>query len=204
MTKLFKLLTLIIMTSTIACTDRTPPSEWSQQEIDKWFAKGEWKNGWDVQPDSSIDRRALAISYHKNPERWNKAFAFLKMHDLSAIQAKRYDIQPDTLFAMVNEYTTRSPEESNYEAHKKYIDIQYLVKGEEMIGIAPLSEITDTAQDYDAGKDIGFYKVSSDNKRFANHERFFIFFPNDAHKPNLHPGDSSSEVRKVVVKVMED
>ena len=192
------------MAGIIGCADNTPPSEWSQQKIDKWYSKGEWLNGWDVKPDSSIDKKALAIAYFKNPERWKKAFAFLKMHDLSSIHTRKYEILKDSLFVMVSDNITKSPDAYNYEAHKKYIDIQYVAKGEEMIGIAPLSDITATTQVYDVENDYGLYTVSTDNIRFANHERFFIFFPNDAHMPNLNAGDSSSKVRKVVVKLMVD
>ncbi len=203
MNKIFKFLIIMSLAGISGCANEQDPSEWSQEKLDNWYDKGEWLNGWSVTPDVSIDKRTLAVAYYKNPERWNKAFAFLKMHNLSSIRPKRYDLQNDSLFVLVNEYTTHPAEESNYEAHKKYIDIQYVVQGEELIGIAPINAITDTVQEYDADEDIGFYKVSSDMKHVANSESFFIFFPADAHKPNLNPGDSASEIRKVIVKVME-
>ncbi|HEY5534887.1 MAG TPA: hypothetical protein VIL99_08150, partial [Ignavibacteria bacterium] len=46
------------------------PTTWSSKQVDKWFAKGEWSQGWTVTPDASINKRELAISYFKNKERW--------------------------------------------------------------------------------------------------------------------------------------
>ena len=54
------------------------PSTWSNKQIDKWFAKGQWAEGWTITPDASINKRELAVLYFKNKERWAKAFKFLK------------------------------------------------------------------------------------------------------------------------------
>ena len=72
----------------------------------------QWLNGWEVQPDSTIDRRALAVAFFKYPERWNKAFEFLKSNELDTLAAGRHDIDDDNLFASVSEYTTQCPAES--------------------------------------------------------------------------------------------
>ena len=69
---------LISFLDTIGCKSSQDPSRWSSSKIDKWFEKGEWLNGWTVSPDASINRKEFAVSYFKNKERWNKAFAFLK------------------------------------------------------------------------------------------------------------------------------
>ena len=104
-------------------------STWSSKKIDKWFEKGEWLNGWTVSPDASINRKTFAVSYFKNKERWDKAFTFLKNSDLSKLEIKRYDIDGDNLYAPVSEYLTKNEEDAKFEAHQKYIDIQYVVSG---------------------------------------------------------------------------
>jgi YhcH/YjgK/YiaL family protein len=199
-------LIIIVMASLSAlsgCSGNSDPALWSSKKIDKWFEKGDWLNGWQIKPDQSINRKALAISYFKNKERWDKAFNFLKNNDLSELELKRYDIDDNNLYAPVSEYLTKNEEDARYEAHQKYIDIQYVVSGKELIGVAPLSHKKDVLEPYDALKDIEFLTVTNGENRLATPDRFFLFFPEDAHRPGLKDGENSS-VRKIVVKVKID
>lgn len=191
------------MATLSGCTGNSDPSAWSAQKTDKWFEKGDWLNGWQVQPDQSINRKAFAISYFRNKERWDKAFIFLKSSDLTALELKRYDIDGDNLYAPVSEYLTKNEEDARYEAHQKYIDIQYVISGKELIGVAPMSQKNDVLEAYDSTKDIEFLTVTGGENRPALPDKFFIFFPDDAHRPGLKDGENSP-VRKVVVKVKID
>lgn len=182
------------------CSGNEDPSTWSSKQTDDWFEKGEWLNGWQIKPDESINRKAFAVSYFKNKERWDKAFSFLKSNDLNELELKRYDIDGDDLYAVVSEYLTKNEEDARYEAHKKYIDIQYVIKGSELIGVAPLSQKQDLLQAFDESNDIEFFTVTGGENRLATPDRFFIFFPDDAHRPGLKEGENSI-VRKIVVKL---
>lgn len=185
------------------CKESTDPSTWSSEKIDKWFEKGEWKGGWQINPDASINRKALAVSYFKYKDRWDKAFAFLKDNDLTQMELKRFDIDGDIVFAPVSEYMTKTEEAALYEAHRRYLDIQYVVSGKELIGIAPLSQTKDILEPYDDTRDIMFMTVNGGKNLEANPGKFFIFFPDDVHRPGLRDGDSTL-VRKVVVKIRLD
>jgi YhcH/YjgK/YiaL family protein len=185
------------------CSGNADPAGWSSKQIDKWFEKGDWLNGWQVDPDQSINRKEFAVSYFKNRERWDKAFSFLKSTDLSGLELKRYDIDGDNLYAPVSEYQTKNEEDARYEAHQRYIDIQYVVSGKEMIGVAPMSQKKDVLEPYDSTRDIEFLTVSGGENRLAMPDRFFIFFPEDAHRPGLKDTENSP-VRKIVVKVRVD
>ena len=191
------------MATLSGCTGSSDPSAWSAQKIDTWFEKGDWLNGWQVKPDQSVSRKAFAVSYFKNKERWDKAFIFLKSNDLTALELKRHDIDGDNLYAPVSEYLTKNEEDARYEAHQKYIDIQYVVSGKELIGVAPMSQKKDVLEAYDSTKDIEFLTVTGGENLLAMPDRFFIFFPDDAHRPGLKDGENSP-VRKVVVKVKID
>jgi YhcH/YjgK/YiaL family protein len=200
------LLIIIVMASLSVlsgCSGNSDPALWSRKKIDKWFDKGDWLNGWQVKPDQSINRKAFATSYFKNKERWDKAFNFLKSNDISELELKRYDIDGNNLYAPVSEYLTKNEEDARYEAHQKYIDIQYVVSGKELIGVAPVSQKKDELEPYDATKDVEFLTVAHGENHLAIPDRFFIFFPEDAHRPGLKDGESSL-VRKVVVKVKID
>lgn len=179
------------------------PSGWSSLEIDDWFEKGEWKEGWSVLPDSSVDRKAFAVSYFNDIEKWKKAFSFLgKMHG-KTIENKRYEIDKDRVYAIASSYTTKNEADAQYEAHRRYIDIQYVAVGNELIGCCALSNQKENIQLYDAAKDIEFFTVSGGKNLKASPEKFFIFFPSDAHRPGLKDG-KNSEVQKMVVKVIVD
>ena len=200
------LLIIIVMASLSAlsgCSGSSDPSLWSRKKIDKWFEKGDWLNSWQVKPDQSINRKAFIVSYFKNKERWDKAFNFLKSNNLSGLEIRRYDIDGNNLYAPVSEYLTKNEEDARYEAHQKYIDIQYVVSGRELIGVAPMSQKKDVLEPYDATKDVEFLTVTSGENHLATPDRFFIFFPEDAHRPGLKDTENSP-VRKIVVKVKID
>ncbi|MGD0343260.1 MAG: YhcH/YjgK/YiaL family protein, partial [Bacteroidales bacterium] len=145
----------------------------------------------------------LAKAYYKNSARWDKAFAFLKDNDLKKLELKRYDLDGDNLYVTISEYTTKNLEETKYEVHKKYVDIQYIVTGSELIGIAPLTSQDATLQPYNATKDVEYLTVKKGVMVQATPAKFFIFFPEDAHMPSLKDG-ANSPVRKAVVKVRID
>ncbi len=179
------------------------PGKQDEKKTDRWFETKEWLNGWNVTPDGSINRKEFALSYNSHRDRWSKAFEFLKNSDLRNMELKRYDIEGDNVYAMVSEYVTKDPRDAHYEAHKKYIDIQYVVSGKERMGIAPLSAKQSVIQPYDPVKDVEFMTVAGGREEPANPGKFFILFPDDAHMPGLMDG-AKETVRKVVVKIRVD
>lgn len=177
------------------------PSQWNSRDIDKWFEKGEWLEGWKVKPDASVNRKAFAVSYHKDINKWRKAFTFLREINYDEIEFRRYEIDNEKVYAIASNYLTKNENECNYEAHRKYIDIQYVFKGSELIGLAGIKQKTNTLVSYDAAKDIEFMTVSEGINLKASPNTFFIFFPEDAHRPGLKDGESPT-VGKVVVKLV--
>ena len=178
------------------------PENWSDKELSAWFSSGKWKHNWNVIPDGSINQKELAIQYHKNPDRWEKAFTFLKTENLETIDLGRYELDGENLYINVDEYLTKDEDVTDFEAHRKYIDIQYLVSGEEKIGVIPLGKTTEITP-YDNSRDVSFMSAENSNYQVATPERFFIFFPDDAHRPGVK-SKSNSKVRKVVVKIKID
>lgn len=184
-----------------ACTPQKSktPEQWSEKELGDWFSKGEWKQGWDALPDESVNQKEFARLYFENPERWDKAFQFLSDQNLAELEKGRYELEGADLFVNVDEYVTRNEEDVLFEAHKKYADIQVLVAGEEKIGILPLEKTTVTIP-YDEEKDIMFLTADGKNYRIAKPGKFFLLFPEDAHRPTVKSSENSP-VKKIVVKV---
>ena len=198
---LFILITGVIGFS--GCKSSNDPSSWTSSEADKWFDRKEWLNGWSITPDASINRKEFAVYYFKNRERWDKAFAFLKDNDLSKLEVKRYDIDGDNLYASVSEYITKNEEDARFEAHRNYIDIQYVIDGAEQMSITPLSGKKEELVPYDPAKDVEFMTVDKTESYEATPDRFFIFLPSDIHRPSVKTGENKN-VRKVVVKLRID
>lgn len=130
-----------------------------------------------------------------------KAIAWLQHTDLAALPIGRQEIDGDKLYALVNEYTTESKEKRRAEAHRKYVDVQYIVKGSESIGYAPLQDGLEVLEDKLAEKDAIFYKnPAGEVEFFLDAGMFAVLFPWEVHRPNCSRGEASS-VRKVVMKI---
>jgi biofilm protein TabA len=132
--------------------------------------------------------------------RFAAAFQFLQQ--LPADQSPgRYPLDGDDCFALVQAYATKPLAEAKFEAHRKYIDIQFIQSGGETILWAPLATLTETVQPYAPEKDVTFYAtpphVTPVHLRAGD---FTIFFPEDGHAPGLGC-NGFSEVRKTVMKI---
>ena len=123
------------------------------------------------------------------------------LHQLSPdIAPGTYQLTP-RVKAIVSEYETKVKNEVGFEAHRKNIDIQYLLKGEERIACMPIEKLTET-EPYSEEKDVAFYAaegVAAQTMTIGG-GYFAIFFPQDGHMPQLSV-DEPKVVKKVVVKV---
>ncbi len=91
-----------------------------------------------------------------------------------------------------------SPREKvQLEAHRRFIDIHVPLKGTETIGWAPVGALRYERQPYDAGSDVAFYADSAHSMLHVKVGQMAIFFPDDAHAPNIGLGTH----RKLCIKV---
>lgn len=127
------------------------------------------------------------------------AFDYLRRTDFSRLGVGRHPIDGDRVYAMVQRYQPKPISEAKWEAHRKYLDVQYVASGSERIGYAPLRKDMPVKQEYDADKDYILYDADGDF--FAVRAGgFAIFGPQDVHAPCLLLNGSAEEVCKVVVK----
>ena len=128
-------------------------------------------------------------------------FAFIKTCSADTKHG-RHAIAGEDAYASVFSYDTKPQNEGVYEAHRKQIDVQILLKGRESVYVTDIDGLS-VRTEYDEEKD---YALFNDPERRPGAapltEGFFaVFFPNDAHKPSLHYGASSENVKKMVVKI---
>jgi YhcH/YjgK/YiaL family protein len=138
------------------------------------------------------------------------AFDFLKRDDFNSLSCGTYELETSqetgekTVFAMIQD-TDLVPFEGECqraEAHKKYIDVQSPITGEETYGIA-IIDPSDPDFDFDVEKDVGFKSMPTEPKTLQPGE-FAIFMPHcGAHLP-CRTLSSPHKIRKVVVKVLAD
>lgn len=127
---------------------------------------------------------------------------YLEETDFSSVENGKYEILSDKVYAIVQDYSSKLKSEAKFEAHRKYIDIQYVIKGEELMGVANTDDFTEAVA-YDGEKDIVFLEPKSDcSQDFVkvSEKEFVIFTPNDAHMPSIAVC-KPDYVKKVVVKV---
>jgi YhcH/YjgK/YiaL family protein len=103
--------------------------------------------------------------------------------------------------AIVSTYQTASPGEKRFEAHRRYIDLQYVAQGEEAIHVAPVSTLK-TAVEYDGTGDAIFFQDPASYETITLRAgSFAVFYPEDAHRPGMTSGGGQNAVRKIVVKI---
>jgi YhcH/YjgK/YiaL family protein len=137
----------------------------------------------------------------KSSANLDQALAYLQSADIHRLADGRYAIDGDRVYALVQSYDTLVTE-AQFEAHRRYIDIQYIAIGSERMDWLPVEQMTIT-QDYQTEKDVckgvdaGGLAVSA----LVRAGQAAIFFPEDAHAPKLAVGQPEA-VRKIVIKVV--
>ena len=145
----------------------------------------------------TIDNTRLYIGLHAG---FAKAFEILTDKTLAKKQDGKYSVDGDKIYYTIQRYTTKPLNEGNLEAHRKYIDIQFLLEGVEILGYAPLKGLT-TAEVYNPQKDIAFFNTPKEITKVKLEPGLFcILFPDDAHLPCRQLA-GPAEVRKVIIKI---
>ena len=146
-----------------------------------------------------IDTLTNASKYQSLNSGIAKAFDWLQQTDLNELEPGKYLIDEENIFAIVQEYQTLDSDNEQMEAHKKYIDVQYMIKGKEMVGLSLLNNQT-ISKEYNDETD--FMLVADAPSFFAplTEGNFMIFYPTDLHMPCIKIEETAT-VKKVVIKV---
>lgn len=143
-----------------------------------------------------IENRRIYENLHVG---FSSAFDFIEKAVSEGLGVGRYDIDGDRVYAMVQEYETRE-DWALFEAHRRYIDIQFIVSGSEYMECTDICNCKDHTP-YDVEKDAGFYTLCGLKRGIEMLDGdFVIFYPHDAHRPTLRLGECK-QVKKVVVKI---
>jgi biofilm protein TabA len=197
MKKIF-LLASLFFSFGIVISAQSTKTDWSNHKAKKWFKKKEYLNGLSITPHSSIDKNQFAKQYHLNQAAWDKAFAYLKNTDLKTLSNGRHVIDGDNVFAIVTEAPTKDYDKTAFESHRKYIDLQYVITGEENMAKTLVSSVR-VSKPFDEATDLANY--TGEGKIYTVPAgSFMLFFPTEAHRPNITPG-GNKVVKKIVIKI---
>src|SRR3990172_955374 len=130
-----------------------------------------------------------------------KAIDFLQSPDIHYLPDGRVDIDGEHVFALVQRYETVLADNPRFEYHRTYMDIQYIVSGEEILGWAPAGRMV-ISEAYDTEKDVCFGTVPKGEITpvYLQAGQVAVLYPEDGHAPKLAAG-SPSAVIKIVVKI---
>jgi YhcH/YjgK/YiaL family protein len=148
-----------------------------------------------------VDRLGNPATVASLPPRLRQALEYLRVTDTASAPVGRHDIDGDRLFALVQEYTTREPAQCAWEAHRRYIDVQYVVSGVERMGYVNIEEARER-EAYDSARDVAFFEPGEDFVTIRA-GMLAIFGPEDVHSPCGAAG-APRTVRKVVIKSAVD
>lgn len=149
-----------------------------------------------------VDTLANHHIYQSLNPRIATALAHLATTDFSQLPVGNYPLDGDDIFVIVNDYQTKPQSTEPFEVHQKYIDVQYVVSGEEEFGYLPLADQTPSKPYFDKHDYAEFdYESNKENASYIQLKAgmFALFFPGDMHMPGT--SDTPTAVRKVVIKV---
>jgi YhcH/YjgK/YiaL family protein len=137
------------------------------------------------------------------PKAIQKAIQYLKENDLVAMNPGRYELDGDNMILQVLDVKTDDRINLRPEVHCAYIDVQFLAKGEEKIGIYPDMGDNEIDEDLLETRDLIFYKTNENAREtYLEMEEgsYAVFYPHDVHIPAIAKEESMT-IRKIVIKV---
>ncbi len=109
----------------------------------------------------------------------------------------RFEIDGDDFFGICQSYTTKSKEDGLWEAHRKYLDIHYILSGSEIVDVSDISTMQ-PSNDYT--DDYQLFEGNSQLSIVLNRGDFLVLYPNEVHKTGISPDGKNREVEKIVFK----
>ncbi|HOJ66753.1 MAG TPA: YhcH/YjgK/YiaL family protein [Paludibacteraceae bacterium] len=144
-----------------------------------------------------LDTLKNAELYESAHPLFKKAFDFLKTTDLKTLPLGKIELEGSDLVVSVVDISGKTVQDARMEIHRKFIDIQLPLDGEEIMGWIPAEKLTKVLQPYDAEKDIAFFADEAENLVKVRAMEFAVFFPSDGHQPGIGFGNH----KKIIVKV---
>lgn len=127
-----------------------------------------------------------------------EVIAWLQAHRNDSFKKGEFTIgSGDNITVKCEEPHLLPMEKSELEAHRRFIDIHVPLKDVETIGWAPVPALKYPHGQYDGDRDVCFYGDSATSLLHVRVGQMAVFFPEDAHAPNIGTGNH----RKLCIKI---
>ncbi|MDD3089629.1 MAG: YhcH/YjgK/YiaL family protein [Candidatus Omnitrophica bacterium] len=146
-----------------------------------------------------LDEAGRFSSYLSVHPLFGKVAEFLSGEGPVFLEEGRHKIHGDDIFVIIARSEGVGKEKARLEAHRKYIDIQMPLEGEDVIGWSPITSVKEGVQAYDEKKDIEFFTGAPETWIDLKTGKFAVFFPFDCHAPLAGGGNVLKAVIKVAV-----
>lgn len=134
-----------------------------------------------------------------------RALIYLRDTDFTDLPDGKYEICGDKVYAKLQRYRTKPVEQCRPEAHKKFIDVQFMVSGREELGWCGYSPDLRPVKAYDGRDDVAFFEeLIPESRMVLRAGDFAVLYPHDVHRPQVAVDSMPGDVVKVVVKVAVD
>jgi len=146
----------------------------------------------------------MVLSNIKNHSRYSnlhplfsKAFSYLENMEIETLTEGKTEINGDDLFAIISKPGNSTEQTLKLEAHKKYIDIHYIIEGTELFGWKNLTACKNVEGEFNIEKDFVLYDDQEFTSLLLQKNTFVIVYPEDAHCPGI----KTENLHKVVLKI---
>jgi len=129
----------------------------------------------------------------------HKCKQFIDSNMMETLSNGKYEIEGNKFYVIIFDYVTKELTECSWEAHKKHIDIHYIISGKEVIGINDIA--TMDIEGYDDVGDCVKCKGNVRDEHLLNASEFLILYPEDAHITGIKMKEPVG-VRKAVFKMV--
>lgn len=143
-----------------------------------------------------IDSLKNAKKYYSVHPLFEQAFEWIQSQDLANLEVSKWEIA-EGLKAGSSDKEAYTTETAKFECHNNWLDIQVALAPKETFGYSERSRVSDPAGEYNAEKDVIFWKDKPDTYFDLQFGQFAVFFPEDVHAPQIGEG----MIKKLVVKI---
>ena len=131
-------------------------------------------------------------------EKVKECFAYAKSHDLVSYEKGSHEIDGERLFVNIVEYTTTTPKERFWEAHKNYLDVHVMLRGTEQIDVNFIQNME--IKEFVAEEDFLPMEGEKNSSVILRDNDFLICYPSDGHRTAVAVNEPQT-IKKAIFKV---
>lgn len=207
MKTLLSIFLLSCMTVALWAQSEFPVPE-ASAEARAWYAKGEWRQGFKVQPYAQMDVQTFYEQYHKAPAMYDSIFCWLASVDPLQLEPSNSAMKWSHAVVRVLNQQLKAPENCQWEQHRRTIDLQWDCTGSERYHLTHTPEALVPRNEYNPQKDVQNFgwdkRRPLDGRELlvldSDPQTFYLFFPSDIHQAT-GIGRQVCVPRKIVVKI---